>query len=304
MFKLSQHLKSLVAAVALAVAGAPAMAEPIYGLTDAATSSLVMFDSTTPALLSTIGVVTGVVAGQTLRAIDFRPSDGQLYAVSSNGTAAQLYTVNLATGAATAIGAGFTLAGSNSTRVSIDFNPVANALRVVTGSGQSYRVNANTGALIAQDTSITPSTLIGDVAYTNSVVGATSTTLYAYDFNADTIDTIGSVGGTPVSPNSGQLFVVGASGVVAVSAAIGFDISGATGLAYLSLDDQNSQTALSEFYRVDLATGLASLVGTSTAALLDISVAIGTRAVPEPETLGLLALGLLSIGVASRRRKA
>lgn len=198
------RLKSLLAVATLALTAAPALAEPIYGITDATTSSLVLFDSTTPALLSTVGVITGVVAGQTLRAIDFRPSDGQLYAVSSSGTAAQLYMVNLATGAATVLGAGFALAGNSSTRVSIDFNPVANGLRVVTGSGQSYRVNANTGALIAQDTSVSPSLLLADVSFTNSVVGAASTTLYAYDFSTDNIGTICSVGGTPVSPNSGH----------------------------------------------------------------------------------------------------
>ena len=299
-------MKKIALAGLLGSVATLAQAELIYGITT--TGVLNRFDSASAGTVTSIGAVSGVVAGQTLRGVDFRPSDGQLYAMSSSGAAAQLYTINLATGAATAIGAGLTLTGNTSTRISLDFNPVANALRVVTGGGQSYRVNANTGALILQDTSIaTPAgvvPLISGVAYTNNVAGATSTTLYAYDFNLDNLGTIGGIGGVP-SPNTGVFNIVGNSGVVSGNAGAGFDISGATGIAYLSFDDLlGSPDIQPEFYSMNLATGVVTQIGDfGTVDLLDFSVQPIAVRVPIAGTLSLAALGLLLVGGAGRRRK-
>lgn len=290
----------LCLAAALCV-GASAHAEIAFGLTEA--SRLIRFDTANIAGRADVAAITGVVAGQTLKAIDFRPSDARLYAVSTNtaGTAGQLYTINLATGAATAVGAGFALTGNSSTRVSIDFNPVANALRVVTGGGQSYRVNANSGALIAQDTSVAGNPLISGIAYTNNVAGATQTTLYAFDFLTDQLGTIGGVNGVP-SPNGGTFNIVGAAGIVTGDAGAGFDISGATGTAYFSVDDFNGSAGIGdEFFSVNLATGGFTQIGADDVFigafnLLDFSI--------EVPTPGSLALALAGLGlVASTRRR-
>ena len=291
---------------ALALAAAGARAELIYGIstTDGLTGAgLVSFDSATPATFTTIAGLTGVVAGQSIRAIDFRPATGTLYALSSSTAAAtdlaaQLYTVNLATGALTAVGSGLTLVGGNSTTVSIDFNPTVDRLRVVTGGGGNYRVNPNDGTLAGTDTSINPSAFLAGVAYTNNFVGATTTTLYAYNV-ADTIDTIGGLNGTP-SPNLGTRTTVGPSGVVSDGVDIGFDISGATGVGYINLNNANSQTRSDEIYTVNLATGALTLVRSEIGVdLLDLSVAI--RPVPEPATMAALGLGALAL---VRRRRA
>lgn len=301
-------LRPVVAlAATLALLGGNARAELIYGVTTLGSPLLVSFDSATPGSLTTIGAISGLLAGHTLRGIDFRPSNGLLYALSNSDatrTAAQLYTVDLTTGALTTVGGGLTLTGNTSSVISLDFNPVADALRVVTSSDQSYRVNANTGALIAQDISISSVVTAVGIAYTNNVAGATSTTLYAYDYAADRIGTIGSVGGTPTSPNTGQYFAVGSSGISA-DQTLGFDISGATGIAYANADIFNSGNPNDNFYTVNLGTGAFSLVGSFGVPILDISVrpALAAAAIPEPGTLALLLVGTLTTGAGWLRRR-
>ncbi len=296
----------------LALAAAGAQAETIYGLS--AANSLVSFDSANPSGFTTIGAMSGVVSGQTLRAIDFRPASGTLYALSSSssstGGLAQLYTVNLATGALTTVGAGFAIS-TTSTRVSIDFNPVVDRLRVITGDGDNYRVNPITGALAATDTSLAfapgdvnegfDDDIIADVAYTNNVAGATSTTLYGYDFDSDELVRIGSPGGTPISPNSGQMFTVGGSGGPSeFDGAVGFDISGVTGTGYISFDDGPSASAFEEIYSVNLATGTLTLIDDEIGVnLIDISVA----AAPVPEPASMIALGAGALALLRRRRR-
>jgi trimeric autotransporter adhesin len=276
-------------------AGASAQAEVAFGLTEG--SRLIRFDTANIAGRADVAAITGVVAGQTLKAIDFRPSDARLYAVSTNtaGTAGQLYTINLATGAATAIGAGFALAGNtgaNSGLVSIDFNPVANALRVITGGGQSYRVNANN---VTAGTGATPR--ISGIAYSNNVGGATSTTLYGYDYD---LDNLGSI----VPPNTGTFNIIGGSGVTTGGLGVaGFDISGQTGVGYFSADDLfGSPGTGDEFFSVNLVTGAFTRIGgndifSGAFKLLDFSIEVPT---PGSLALAVAALGLLA---STRRRQ-
>lgn len=293
----------------LSVVAGQAVAEPVYGITSSFVlgfPALVSFDSATPGVMSNPIAISGLVAGQTLRSIDFRPADGLLYAVSSAGANAQLYTLNLTTGALSTVGGGFTLTGNTSADVSIDFNPVVDRLRVVTGGGQNYRVNPNTGALAAQDTSLPDPNVVGGVqmqgiAYSNNVSGATTTTLYGYDYLADNLDTIGSVDGV-VSPNTGQVFVVGQTGLLS-DPEIGFDISGVTGIAYASVFDFFGQ-GTNGFYRVDLGTGAFSLIGFESFALADFSVRTAAiAAIPEPDSLAMLGLGLAALAFTIRRRR-
>lgn len=292
------------------LAAGPVMAEPVYGITSTSTfnfPALVSFDSATPGVMSNPIAISGLVGGQTLRSIDFRPANGSLYAVSSSGAQAQLYTVNLATGVLTTVGSGFTLTGNTSSAVTIDFNPVVDRLRVITGDGQNYRVNPITGALVMQDTSLpSPNAANGvqilGIAYSNNVAGAASTTLYGYDYLNDNLDTIGNVGGTPSSPNAGTTFVVGSTGLLS-DTEIGLDISGVTGFAYASVFDYDSG-ATNGFHRVDLGTGLFSLIGYEAFALRDFSVRTAAVAavVPEPDSLAMIGIGLAALAVTLRRR--
>jgi hypothetical protein len=69
----------------------------VFGITD--TNVLVRFDSATPGTINTATPITGLVGGDTIQGIDFRPATGQLYGLGSGN---RLYTINTTTGAASA----------------------------------------------------------------------------------------------------------------------------------------------------------------------------------------------------------
>lgn len=311
------------AAAALSFSALPAHAETIFGMTTVNSQStspglaLVRFDSATPGTVTTIGSFAGVVAGQALRSIDFRPATGELYAISTSTTTAnfaqaQLYTVNLATAALTPVGAGLTLTGNTNVRVEMDFNPVVDRIRIVTGgaTANNFRANPITGALVQPDTDLAYApgdALVGNppalvaAAYSNNTAGATSTTLYGYDYGFDNLVTVGGVGGTP-SPNAGQLFTVGTppAGFLTTNAAIGMDISGATGILYMTHDDPVSITPMS-LYKVNTATGVQTLVGAYGGGLFIADISVQIAAVPEPATYLTTALGLAGLMAWKRR---
>jgi hypothetical protein len=221
-----------------------AYAVPAYGVTT--TNQLIRFDTETPNNITSIGAITGLQPGENIVGIDFRPANGQLYAL---GSSSRLYTINLTTRVATQVGAAgaFSLAGSS---FGFDFNPTVDRIRVVSNTGQNLRLNPDNGTLTATDGPLNPGTpAVSAAAYTNNFVGAPSTTLYVID---------------PVNfgmlfvqnpPNNGTLVPIGPFGTQA-STANGFDIA-QDGTAFAALTINN----VSRLYRIDLTTGAASLVG-------------------------------------------
>jgi len=294
-------------------------AETIYGITgDAEPQLLVRFDSATPGSVITVGPLTGMLPGQFAAAIDFRPATGQLYlgaGASLDGGRAQLYIVNLGTGALTAVGADLDPAGYG--YPSFDFDPVRDELRVVTTEDGVANPLTNTrfhpvsGALIANETNLAfspgdpnagtnPPNLVG-AAYSNNVAGATSATLYGYELETDYLVTVGGVSGSP-SANEGQLYSVGHSGFsVPGSLAVGFDISGVTGAAYLSSVADGLDGV--HLFGMDLATGAMAdmgAIGTLPAnAVLDIAVAV-----PEPTSVAVLLAAASFLSMRRGRRRA
>jgi trimeric autotransporter adhesin len=127
------------AAILLPAAG---HAQPVvHGLTTG--NTLVRFSATGGAVVPG-PALSGLGAGEAAVGIDFRPLTSELYLLTRDAAnLGRLYTVDPGTGQATAVplsGAALTLSGS----VDIDFNPAAlsgaNALRIVTGGGQNYRL--------------------------------------------------------------------------------------------------------------------------------------------------------------------
>ncbi len=231
----------------------------VLGLT--ADTRLIEFESDDPADADTIGAVSGLTGDSTLVGIDFRPRNGKLYGLGNQGG---IYTISDRTSAATKVGQlTVALAG---TSFGVDFNPAADALRIISDTGQNLRVpfaGGDTPGATATDTSLTippaAATVTGvtGAGYTNNDNDAnTGTTLFDLDSTLDQ---------TAIqSPaNSGQLVATGKLGVD-TAPAIGFDVYSALrkdttvsvrAFASLTMDGR------ARFYRVNLLQGRATSVG-------------------------------------------
>jgi hypothetical protein len=251
-------------------------AETIYAVTT--TNVLLTFDSATPGTIAASVGITGLQAGESILGIDLRPATGQLYAL---GSTSRLYTINPLTGAATQVGSAgaFTL---NGTFFGFDFNPTVDRIRVVSDTDQNLRLNPDTGALAVTDTNLAyaagdpnfgANPLVTGSAYTNNFSGTATTTLYGIDANLNILV-------TQNPPNTGTLNTVGALGVI-VTSAVGFDISGVTGIAYASL---STGPTINPLYTINLATGAATLIGNITSAVQIIDITVGVQGVPATPT--------------------
>ncbi len=264
-----RHLAVLaVAAAALLSACAttepvgPPRKELVFAVTDAA--ELIQFNAGQPQRVLARQPLKGLAAGDKLVGIDYRVARGVLYALSASG---RLYTIDTASGALQAVGAAPPVALQGDT-VGVNFNPVADRIRVVTDSGQNLRLHPDTGALAATDPAV--AYMAGDArhgvaprlaaaAYTYNKQNDKLTTNYAIDRATGALVTQGTVEGVvpAVSPNTGQLRSVGPLGTGPVDAAA-LDIADTDNTALAALR-QGGRTRL---HLVNLATGAATLLGT------------------------------------------
>lgn len=167
-------------------------------------------------------VITGLQTGEGILGIDFRPLNGQLYAL---GNSNRIYTINLGTGAATQVGTS-TIAPLMGTEFGFDFNPTVDKIRVVSNTGQNLRLDPVTGFTTATDTVLNPGTpAVGAAAYTDNFAGATTTSLFVIDHNTDKLY-------LQNPPNAGTLVERGSLGLN-ITSANGFDIGSTSQKAYL-----------------------------------------------------------------------
>lgn len=282
--------------IAASLAAAPASAETVFGLTS---SRIVTFDTSSPGTILSSSPITGLTGNVSLRGIDFRPADGQLYALGTNGNLYRL-TLNGNNYQAADLGALSTQPQGSS--FGFDFNPTVDRIRVTSDTNQNLRLNQTTtppgvtvdGAITLNGTSNID--LVGS-AYTNSFAGTTSTTLYGLDAFTDAlVRSTDANAGTYVSTNSSGV-AFGPLGVTfGATDQLGFDISGITNGAFFNLNDG--------FYSVNLTTGAATRIGTIGAgSLIGLSLA-PAGAVPEPATWAMMLLGFGAIGATMRRRRS
>jgi hypothetical protein len=239
-------LSVLIGFIAITIA----RGETIVALTSG--KRLLFFDSATPGTVTkTITITTA--GNEALRAIDFRPATGNLYALGASG---RFYILNLTTGAASVPPANPVM--GLGTSFGFDFNPTADLLRVTSDTDANIRFNPDDGTIAQQDPSFAYAAgdahtganpnIVGS-AYTNNFTGAGATVLYDIDSDLDTL-----VIQNP--PNAGVLNTVGPLGVD-TSDQVGFDISQGTGVAYASL----TVGGTAGLYTISLANGASTLVG-------------------------------------------
>jgi hypothetical protein len=268
----------------------------VYGLT--ATNTLVPFTTDSTNVGAVIPITGSGLGGRTFVAIDFRPLNGQLYGLARdalNDDAGRLYTIDPVTGAATELtvtGAQFRLTNS----VGMDFNPVAlsgaNALRVVTGADQDFRLTfSGSTATVIVDGAINPSSAdLMAAAYVNNrgglpgAGGVGGTTLYVVDSVTDTLY-------IQNPPNNGTLTVPKPL-VHDIGSVGGMDILTTTdrALAVFGINGTNG------LYEVDLTNGFANFMRPLPSSFVDLAVPIPPVLSSTPSGANRLLTPALGVG--------
>lgn len=180
--------------------------------------------------------------------IDVRPADGRLYALAADGSVAIIDPV---TGKAAAKSKLDKLPLTD-VQVAVDFNPVADKLRIIGADGTNLRADVDSGKVTedqplkfaATDPAAGRAPIIVAGAYSNSVRGAKETTLYDIDAGLGALF-------RQAPPNDGVLNTIGMLGVTVDK--IGFDIV---------TDGAGTNTAMlvanGKLYVLDLTTGNAA----------------------------------------------
>jgi hypothetical protein len=282
--KAMQWVLTVVAVVAaLSTTPVTASADTVltaFGLT--ADQRLVRFRTDNPSRLRIIGNVFGLRAPDTkLVGIDFRIQDKKLYGVGDKGG---IYTINTNTAQATLAPAPvsrLTVPLDDGASFGVDFNPAADALRIVSNTDQNLR-HPFAGPLVGQTQTdgklnypvpagaTAPDPAITGVAYTNNDIHPnTGTTLFGIDTSLNQV-----VIQSP--PNAGSLVATGYL-TVDPDTSLGFDI-------YSSRRTVGSPTGnnlgfasivaggVTGLYRINLLTGRAALIWTIPHQVVDIAI--------------------------------
>lgn len=234
-------IRFALAGASLLALSTAAAAAPALGLVGDKT--LLWFDTDKPAEVKTIEI-TGV---EKLHGIDLRPADKMVYGVAADGS---LVTINLDTGAATVVSK-LSAMLPDGAMASVDFNPMADKLRVMGSDGTNLRVDPASGKVTTDgslqfepgDPAAEMKPAIVATAYLNSFGKPEKTAMYDIDRNGLFIQ--------QTKPNDGTLKTIGKLGVD-LGDTVGFDIQ-------TTPDGTNTAWLASggTLYKIDIATGAA-----------------------------------------------
>lgn len=233
--------------------------------------------------------------------IDYRPKDEKLYAV---GLLGNLYILDPNTGVATFLrkliadptdttdgNEAFSKIVGDANLISVNFNPAADRLRVITNTGQNLRINVDTGATIT-DGAINPTAnkhVIVAAAYTNAFAGTATTKLYSIDQTSDRIYLQNANAGTlgNSAPLGDNLDTQGGGG---------FDIDPINNVGYAALKISGSY----KFYQLNLANvGTANNTVFNTTDLANYYTTGGIRGIALKRAKDTTAAG---IGLSSNNK--
>jgi hypothetical protein len=219
---------------------------------------LICFRSNHPERAHTVGKLGPFTTDTRLVGIDVRPATGVLYGLGDKGG---IYTVDPTTAVTKLVAR--TSVALRGMEFGVDFNPVADRLRVVSDAGQNLRINVADGTSPTPpdtDVAYTPGTpatgVVGSMYTNNDTDPDTNTTLFDVDSMLDQI-------AIQSPPNAGNLVATGKLGLD-TRAEVGADIysqllrggSTAANWAFVSVSDAFG----SRFAQVDLLTGFAQVV--------------------------------------------
>jgi Domain of unknown function (DUF4394) len=244
------HYRKTASAIAIAmgVVSLPALASAASLMALTGDATLISVDTTSlkPGATLTVKGAPGPLAG-----IDVRPADGMLYGVTTDGT---VVTIDTKSGMATVKSKLETFVKTG-VGVTVDFNPVADRMRIIGADGTNLRANVDDGKVTTDgklkfaetDANKDKAPMITAGAYTNSMKGAKETALYDLDATLGVLT-------KQAPPNDGILGTLGMTGLK--GQAIAFDIetdSAGANTGWLMAGDT--------LMKLDIATGKTTSVG-------------------------------------------
>jgi hypothetical protein len=226
----------------------PAQGKTIYAVD--LSNNFALFHSGSPGTVNRKLAITGLLVGDRIVGIDFRPSDGKLYGV---GTDSRVYILDTVTAVASPVGTTFTPA-LDGDHFGLVLNPTTDEIRIQSAeTGQNLRLDPATGQVVATDAVLAYAT--GDPnAGTAPAVAATAigtgtgAATYGIDWLLDVLVVM------PDASN-GQVSTVGSTGVSTAPCAA-LDL-GDDGVLYASM----TTSGINHLYTMNLSTGAAASLG-------------------------------------------
>lgn len=239
---------------------------------------LVAFRTSDAGAVRAIGTITGLTGDDRLVGIDYRVQDGELYGVGDEGG---IYTLDTDTAKATQVGVlTVPLEGEF---FGVDFNPAANALRVVSDTGQNLRQPFATMplAVTAVDTELTnpatapatgtvPAKGITAAGYTNNdLADDTATTLFVLDTKLDRVSVQSPANAGTLAPTGSLPADIGPDAGLDVYSTLTDGVTTAND-AFATVDVDGEK----RLWKVDLLTGGAEDRGELGAPVTDLAITL------------------------------